>query len=211
MSRLQPLGLENGPKAYQGQYRGKEKCSTVVLEIIASHDLWIWHWFFGMPGSCNDINILDRSPLMTKLVKGEIANTYYVVNGKKRNQPYFLVDGIYPDYGCFVKTIEAPETEKKKYFAKRQEGIRKDVERAFGVLQARFNIIKTPSRFWDTETMGMVMKTCLILHNMIIECRRNPDEVDYVAEEFGQENVQAERVIQDELRNVNVPAQLWDH
>src|SRR5438270_623559 len=29
-------------------------------------DLWIWHAFFGMPGSCNDINILDRSPISLK-------------------------------------------------------------------------------------------------------------------------------------------------
>jgi hypothetical protein len=39
---------------------GKEGAATVVLEAIATHDLWIWHAFFGLPGTLNDINIIDR-------------------------------------------------------------------------------------------------------------------------------------------------------
>jgi hypothetical protein len=48
-----------------------------------------------------------------------------------------------------VKSIKEPRDEKSKLFAKFQEACRKDVERAFGVLQARFAILKTPpARFW---------------------------------------------------------------
>jgi hypothetical protein len=49
----------------------------------------------------------------------------------------FLTDGIYPEWSCFVQSIHQPQDEKRKYFAERQE----DVERCFGVLQARFTII----------------------------------------------------------------------
>ena len=35
-----------------------------------------------------------------------------------------------------MKTIPLPQLEKHKLFAKFQEGVRKDVERAFGVLQS---------------------------------------------------------------------------
>ena len=35
-----------------------------------------------------------------------------------------------------MKTIPLPQLEKHKLFAKFQEGLRKDVERAFGVLQS---------------------------------------------------------------------------
>lgn len=50
-----------------------------------------------------------------------------------------------------------------------QESARKDVERAFGVLMARFAIIKTPARLWNKDALESIIKTCVILHNMIIE------------------------------------------
>jgi hypothetical protein len=53
---------------------------------------------------------------------------------------YYLADDIYPDWATFVKTIQEPQGNKKKYFATAQES-RKDVERAFGVLQSRFAIV----------------------------------------------------------------------
>jgi hypothetical protein len=52
----------NCPVAWKGQYtRGDQHGPTVMLEAVASHDLWIWHAFFGVAGSNNDINVLNRS------------------------------------------------------------------------------------------------------------------------------------------------------
>lgn len=82
---------------------------------------------------------------------------------------YYLADGIYPRWATFVKTISQPLGNKRKYFAKGQEATRKDVERAFGVLEARFAIIRGPARFWDKETLREIMTACVIMHNMIIE------------------------------------------
>ncbi|XP_026384689.1 uncharacterized protein LOC113280255 [Papaver somniferum] len=36
--------------AWKGTYRGKDKKSSLVLEAVASYNLWFWHAFFGMPG-----------------------------------------------------------------------------------------------------------------------------------------------------------------
>ncbi|XP_013633068.1 PREDICTED: uncharacterized protein LOC106338697 [Brassica oleracea var. oleracea] len=55
----------------------------------------------------------------------------------------------------------------------RQESVRKDVERAFGVLQSRFAIVKNPMKLWDKEKIGRIMRTCVILHNMIVENERD--------------------------------------
>jgi hypothetical protein len=49
---------KNCPTAWHGMYRGYKKEPTIILEAVASKDLWIWHAFFGMPGSHNDINVL---------------------------------------------------------------------------------------------------------------------------------------------------------
>jgi hypothetical protein len=44
---------------------------------------------------------------------------------------------------------------KNKYFAKAQEAERKDVERAFGVMQYRFAIVRGPAPLWDMKTLGL--------------------------------------------------------
>jgi len=54
------------PVAWQGQYQDRDGNRSIVLEAVATSDLWIWHAFVGVPGSCNDINVFDRSTLMVK-------------------------------------------------------------------------------------------------------------------------------------------------
>ena len=51
---------KNCPSAMAGQYKGKEKRPTVVLEAVADQQLWIWHVFFGTVGALNNINVLDK-------------------------------------------------------------------------------------------------------------------------------------------------------
>ena len=61
----------------------------------------------------------------------------------------------------------------KKKFAMQQKACRKDVERAFRVLQSRFAIVIGPVRFWRKDVLHDIMTTCIILHNMIIEVERD--------------------------------------
>lgn len=68
-----------------------------------------------------------------------------------------------------------------KLFAKFQEATRKDVKRAFGVLQARWGIIKGPARMWQPSALHLMMNCCIILHNMIIE---NEGEDAHLLEHF---------------------------
>ncbi|XP_015697625.1 uncharacterized protein LOC102716264 [Oryza brachyantha] len=84
-------------------------------------------------------------------------------------------DEIYPEWAAFVKTIRKPQTEKHKLNAQRQDGARKDVKCAFGVLQSRFDIVNRPARLWKRNDVVNIMQACVILHNMILE-----DEKDLV-------------------------------
>jgi Plant transposon protein len=61
---------KNCPSAWKGMFQGKEGVPTVVLEAIADHCGRFWHFNFGSPGTLNDINILDRSPLFHNSVSG---------------------------------------------------------------------------------------------------------------------------------------------
>ena len=50
---------------------------------------------------------------------------------------YYLANVIYPKWAILVQSISQSQGVKKKLFATVQEMCRKDVERAFGVLQTR--------------------------------------------------------------------------
>ncbi|XP_021837079.2 uncharacterized protein [Spinacia oleracea] len=96
----------------------------------------------GFPGSCNDINVLQRSSVFSDICEGRAPDVSFNVKGNTYNMGYYLTDGIYPKWATFIPAIKHPQTGKHKLFTKKQESYRKDVERVFGVLQARFAIIR---------------------------------------------------------------------
>nr|GEW06418.1 hypothetical protein [Tanacetum cinerariifolium] len=70
--------------------RGSKKHPTIMLEAVASQDLWIWHAFFGVAGANNDINVLDNSPLFDDLLNDTTPVLSYVANGVGYEKGYYL-------------------------------------------------------------------------------------------------------------------------
>ena len=145
-----------------------------ILEAVASYDTWIWHAFSGMPGTLNDINVLNNSPFLVKVVTGDFAVPPSTFHRVERTNVCSLGDGTYPNLSCrlLVKTIPEPVTAMQQYFAQRQEGARKDVERTVALLQRRFWILAQNSRFWFKENMHLLITCGIILHTMILEDER---------------------------------------
>ncbi|XP_047973529.1 uncharacterized protein LOC125215979 [Salvia hispanica] len=133
-------------------------------------------------GSNNDINVLHSSHLFNDECRGEGPTVRFMANGTQYNRAYYSADGIYPRWPVFVKTIRQPVGPKQSYFVAKQEGARKDVERAFGVLQARWAILRCPVRQWHENDVASIMYACIILHNMII------DDEGYSAENWASED-----------------------
>ncbi|KAD7117580.1 hypothetical protein E3N88_04848 [Mikania micrantha] len=162
---------ENCPVAWRGQFmRGDHGCPSIILEAVCSQDLWIWHAYFGMPGANNDLNVLNSSPLLNDMENGVFPPSSFFCNDNEYAHGYYLADGIYPEWPVFMQTITCPTTFKRKRFQVAQEGARKDIERAFGVLKKRFQIIKNQARAWHPKKIRSVMYACIIIHNMILEC-----------------------------------------
>jgi hypothetical protein len=138
---------------------------------------------------------------------------------------YYLAYGIYPTWATLVKSITAPMGNKRQYFAKAQEAARKMVERAFGVLQSRYVIVRGPGRMWDIETLSKIMRACVIMHNMIVEDEGfvvDPNErFDYGGEnvepEHGkptrslEEYIEAHRKIRDNATHVQLKEDLIEY
>nr|GEV24148.1 RNA-directed DNA polymerase, eukaryota [Tanacetum cinerariifolium] len=117
------------------------------LDSVSSQDLWIWHAFFGVTGSNNDINVLYQSPLFNDLKTGRAPEIPFVANGITYPSGYYLVDGIYPELATLVKTILEPadEDHKRILYKKKQESAKKDVKRAFGGLKKKWAILVNPT------------------------------------------------------------------
>ena len=123
---------KNFLKAWKGMYMGGyHGVPTIIFEAMASSNLWIWHAFFGVAGSNNDISVLDRSPMFDELLEGRAPKLNYTMNGTNYTLGYYLAYSIYMKWATFVKTIPRPQGEKRKLFSQYQERKRKDVERAF--------------------------------------------------------------------------------
>jgi hypothetical protein len=52
------LGMKDCPFSWKGMYNGHKGACSVVLEAVVDHDMWIWHAFFNMARSHNNINVL---------------------------------------------------------------------------------------------------------------------------------------------------------
>ena len=79
---------------------------------------------------------------------------------------------------------------KRCVVTRRQESVRKGVERAFGVLQARFAIIQRPSLVWDQNLTWKIMLACILLHNMIVEDKHDTYQYYKDMTEFEHDNIQ---------------------
>eukprot|EP00980_Cylindrotheca_fusiformis_P016980 scaffold5160_cov152-Cylindrotheca_fusiformis.AAC.5 len=169
---------KNCPVARQGSFRGKEKCPSIVLEAASDYNLFFWHAAYGFAGTLNDLNILNLSPLLRSLMDGtfigleqEAEVVPYNIGDEQFERLFVLVDGIYPDYSRFVKGFKEPLTPPEKVFTQWQEAARKDIERAFGVLQARFQCVARPIHLMSMKKITEMVAASLILHNMCVSDR----------------------------------------
>ena len=163
---------KNCPLGWQQSFKGRSKgMSTIVMEAACDYNLWFWHAAYGFSGSLNDCNILSLSPLLDRMTNGSFTRLekkskvvpFFVESEVQGfNNTYFLVDGIYPRYTQFVKAFAHPIGEEEQRFTAWQEGARKDIERAFGVLQCRFKAIATPIHLMDQDCIYKLATTCLI-------------------------------------------------
>ncbi|XP_026399328.1 uncharacterized protein LOC113295190 [Papaver somniferum] len=160
------------PTYWAGQYKGHYAKPTVILEAAASYDCWIWHAFFGLPGSQNDINVLHKSPLFEDLKYGISPQVNFSINGNDYTHGYYLANGIYSKWSTLVQCYRQPPAGEMgrsySYFNSKQMNLRKDVERAFGIVKRKFTIVSGPYRGLSAREMHKTMLTCIIMHNMVI-------------------------------------------
>ncbi|XP_023750857.1 uncharacterized protein LOC111899222 [Lactuca sativa] len=158
------------PNAWHGQFtRGDQKQPTIILEEVAAYYLWIWHAFFGSSGANNDINVLGQSQIFNNIYLGKSYDVPFVANETSHKRGHYLTDGIYLELTVFLKSFTCPNDEKRLKFKVAQESTREGIERTFGVLKRRWQILSVPAQSMECRRISSLMYACIILHNMILE------------------------------------------
>lgn len=120
----------------------------------------------------NDINILDCSSIVEKIMPGYMLPVFnYMVCGKERKKCYYWVHVIYPKWAFFIDTIIHGVTRKHKTFISAQEVVWVDVENAFDMLISRWHILFKPCMFLGRNVCKNAMDISIIMHNMIVKAR----------------------------------------
>ncbi|GKC45129.1 ALP1-like protein isoform X1 [Tanacetum coccineum] len=99
-----------------------------------------------------DIDLVMQLINEDKQVQGESSHRSRKAINRERD---VAEARLMADYFAFVKSFMVAQDERNAVFKRRQESARKDVERAFGVLQGRWHIIAQPTRSW---TVNMLTK-----------------------------------------------------
>jgi Plant transposon protein len=133
--------------------------------------MWFWHAAYGFAGTLNDINVLNSSPWFGSLIDGsfhklEESVVPFQIHDESFDKMYVLVDGIYPKYARFVQGLTSPVGIKQKKYTGWQEACRKDIERAFALLQGKWQCTARPMYQIELKNVGNGMAACLILHSM---------------------------------------------
>ena len=162
------------PAGWQTYHKGSKGCTTRAFEATGSLDLEIFGVTVGHPGTRNDQTIVKFDGLVQAMHTGEIyadvTFEYFDANGVKQTERglYGISDGGYHKWRCMISKHSFPvdaETAWDDLLA----SIRKDIERIFGILKKRFQILKTPIRFQDAALITCMFHTCCVLHNMILK------------------------------------------
>lgn len=99
---------------WQGTFQVKDDKNSILLEAIVVQSLWIWHAIFGLYGRNIDINVLDRSPLVTNFLKGDGQVMSFVVNDHMYPYHCLLIDCIFIPNGLYLyKQFIFPEEKTK--------------------------------------------------------------------------------------------------
>jgi hypothetical protein len=174
------IGWTNCPYQWRLHFSGKEKIPTVAFNVCCNHRRWIHAITVGHPGGRNDKTISRMDDFLTAVKESEFfTNREFELLSKdnlviKVKGVWVLCDGGYLRWRIMQCPLK-PENlcdDDEIAWSERAESVRKDVECLFGVLKARFRLLKLPLLCCGKDGHEKVMHifyTCCMLHNMLLE------------------------------------------
>ena len=166
-------------------YYSRKQCYTVSVQGLVGANLMFLDVATGFPGSCHDARNLRNSSLYRRAQNEEILTKPIDVIANTKVRPLVLGDGAYPLLPWLITPHQfGPAlTRPQRNFNKKLSKERVHVERAFGILKARWRCLlkRLDNRI---ENVSAVTIACITLHNF---CQINNE--NYVDKDGVLENI----------------------
>ncbi|XP_037033022.1 putative nuclease HARBI1 [Bradysia coprophila] len=142
------------------------------------------------PGSCHDALIWRASLVNSTLrrICNEMGEDWCY---------YLLADNGYPLQKWLLKPYDSPNTTQQQLYNKKHGKLRSLVERAIGLLKARFRCLLLERKLrYDPVMSGYIIyaNACTVLHNYLIGNNFPVDEIDPIFEDYVIDSEQLEDI-----------------
>jgi hypothetical protein len=126
--------------------KGKEKYPSLSFEAVVDHDGYIHSCTKGFFGTCTDKMIVVNDPYAKDINQGKYKDVVFsLYNAEGRFMTfkgcYLISDCGYTQKWMFQLPLLNAHDERSVYWSEFLESVRKDVERAFGVIKGRFQFL----------------------------------------------------------------------
>lgn len=165
------------PYSHRQLYIGKEGFATLAYEATVDHTGRLMTVTEGFLEAQNDRSIIRLDSAVATIRRNEpyISTTYTLFSedgipedkAKIKEGIYLIANGDYNRWLILMCPVKYPANDRVAAWSKRLEQVRMYVECFFGVLKARFLILKKAILFRKKEGISNVMFTYCILHNML--------------------------------------------
>ena len=150
-----------------------------TYNITVNHRRHILNSTQGHPSRFNDKTLVLFDQLVLKLSTGNYDEIYqfelmdYDNDGNiikiKYKGCYLIVDNGYLSWSVTVPPINHTMKRSEIRLSQWLESLRKDVECTFGIMKARWRILKYGLRYHSIEKCDQTWLTCCALHNMVLD------------------------------------------
>ena len=166
-------------------HRNRNKSFSILLQAVVDSKCYFTSINTGPPGSLHDSAHFKSSSLYRKVEDGVMGGFHDDPMSWPSSlpfPPYILADRGYPLLSWCITPFKmgpmgVPLSKEELWFNKKHSSTRMSVERAFGILKARFKEIGTKSSL-KLEFLPTVVHSCCILHNILLASKdRTLDQI----------------------------------
>jgi hypothetical protein len=154
-------------------YVGKEGIPTIAFQVIVDHKRKILSVSQPHPGAHNDKTIASMDPALHAVRTLQAFITFpfrclTAAGGAAAYGVYLICDGGYHLWRIMQRCSVVTSDPKTLFLMNRITSARKDVECTFGIVKARFRILKVAILNQEISDVRNIFMTCCTFHNMLL-------------------------------------------